>query len=541
MIGPLLWRRDAMLRTMGEHAGDPGSPESSTRLDARLLRIGAVCLLASVMGSLDATIVTVAQRTFVEEFGSTQAVVGWTVAGYILGLATVTPMTGWAADRFGTKRLFMGSVLAFTVGSVLCAISPNILLLIIFRVIQGIGGGPLMPLTLAIMTREAGPNRLGRVMALGAIPMLLAPIGGPPLGGWLIRSFGWEWLFLINVPVGLAAIGLAAILLPRDRSRPAETFDFIGMLLLSPGVATFLYGVSEAPVRGTVTDRHVWIPMIVGVVLIIVFVWHALYRAQHPLIDFRLLTNRAVGPANLGVFIYIVAGSIGLLTPSFFQQLLHDTPLQAGLHVAPAGLGAMLTMPIAGMLMDKHGPGRIVLAGLTLAAAGLGAFTYGVATQVAYSPTLLVAMLVTGMGSGLTLLPLAGSAVQTLEQHQIARGSTLITVNQMMAGAIGGALMSVLLTSQLNRSENIAAANTVATLQQQAAEAGLPVDPAAIPSAALAPDFAAIVQNDLTHAYTTVFVTALLLVALAFIPAAFLPTRKPAGLRLDKVAFTPHD
>ena len=526
---------------MGEHAGDPGSPESSTRLDARLLRIGAVCLLASVMGSLDATIVTVAQRTFVEEFGSTQAVVGWTVAGYILGLATVTPMTGWAADRFGTKRLFMGSVLAFTVGSVLCAISPNILLLIIFRVIQGIGGGPLMPLTLAIMTREAGPNRLGRVMALGAIPMLLAPIGGPPLGGWLIRSFGWEWLFLINVPVGLAAIGLAAILLPRDRSRPAETFDFIGMLLLSPGVATFLYGVSEAPVRGTVTDRHVWIPMIVGVVLIIVFVWHALYRAQHPLIDFRLLTNRAVGPANLGVFIYIVAGSIGLLTPSFFQQLLHDTPLQAGLHVAPAGLGAMLTMPIAGMLMDKHGPGRIVLAGLTLAAAGLGAFTYGVATQVAYSPTLLVAMLVTGMGSGLTLLPLAGSAVQTLEQHQIARGSTLITVNQMMAGAIGGALMSVLLTSQLNRSENIAAANTVATLQQQAAEAGLPVDPAAIPSAALAPDFAAIVQNDLTHAYTTVFVTALLLVALAFIPAAFLPTRKPAGLRLDKVAFTPHD
>jgi len=313
------------------------------------------------------------------------------------------------------------------------------------------------------------------------------------------------------------------------------------MLLLSPGVAIFLYGVSEAPVRGTVTDRHVWIPMIVGLALIVVFVWHALYRAQHPLIDFRLLTNRAVGPANLGVFIYIVAGSIGLLTPSFFQQVLHDTPLQAGLHVAPAGLGAMLTMPIAGMLMDRYGPGRIVLTGLTLAFTGLGIFTYGVATQVAYSPTLLVAMLITGMGSGFTLLPLAGSAVQTLEQHQIARGSTLITVNQMMAGAIGGALMSVLLTSQLNRSENIAAANTMATLQQQAADAGMPVDPTAIPAATLAPDFAATVQNDLTHAYTTVFVTALVLVALTYIPAAFLPTKKPVRLPLNTVAATPHE
>jgi EmrB/QacA subfamily drug resistance transporter len=461
------------------------------------------------------------------EFDSTQAIVGWTMVGYVLGLATSTPMTGWAADRFGTKRVFIASVLAFTLGSLLCAIAPNILLLIIFRIVQGIGGGPLMPLTLTIMTREAGPNRLGRVMALGAIPLLLAPICGPLLGGWLIRTYGWEWMFLINLPVGLTAIVLAVILFPRDQSTPSETFDFVGMLLLSPGVATFLYGVSEIPGRGAVTDRHVWIPLMVGLALITAFVLHSLYRADHPLIDFRLLTNRAVGLANLAMLLYIVAGSIGLLVPSYFQQLLHQTPLQAGLHIIPAGLGAMLTMPLAGTLMDKYGPDKIVLVGLTLVVAGLGTFTYGVATQTDYSPTLLAALVLTGMGSGCTLLPLAGSAVLTLTQHQLARGSTLVTVNQMVAGSVGGALMSVILTNQFNRSENISAANQMVILRQEAGEEGMPVDPSGVPLPPLDPDFMSNLQHDLAHAYTTVFVVALVLVALTIIPAAFLP-KKPA-------------
>ncbi len=535
---------------MEDRAVDPGSRRPSTRtprestttghqhpdrLDARLLQIGSVCLLVSVMAGLDATIVTVAQRTFVVEFQSTQAVVGWTMVGYVLGLATSTPMTGWAADRFGAKRLFMASVLAFTLGSLLCAIAPNILLLIVFRVVQGIGGGPLMPLTLTIMTREAGPNRFGRVMALGAIPLLLAPICGPLLGGWLIRTYGWEWMFLINLPVGLMAVVLAAILFPPDQSTPSETFDFIGMLLLSPGVATFLYGVSEIPGRGTVADRHVWIPMMVGLALITAFVLHSLYRADHPLIDFRLLTNRAVGLANVAMLLYVIAGSIGLLVPSYFQQLMHQTPLQAGLHIIPAGLGAMLTLPLAGTLMDKYGPGKIVLVGLTLVVTGLGTFTYGVATQTDYSPTLLAALVITGMGSGCTLLPLSGSAVLTLAKRQLARGSTLITVNQMVAGSVGGALMSVILTNQFNRSKNISAANQMAILQQKADENGMPVDPSAIPRPTLAPDFMSSVQQDLSHAYATVFAVAIVLLALTFIPAVFLPKEKPATSPPDDV------
>lgn len=535
---------------MGDRAVEPGSRRSAThtainqeypyRLDARLLRIGGVCLLISVMASLDATIVAVAQRTFVVEFQSTQAVVGWTTAGYILGLVTVTPMTGWAADRFGTKRLFMGSVLVFTLASLVCAMAPNIQLLIAFRVAQGIGGGFLMPLTITIMTREAGPNRLGRVMALGAIPMMLAPIGGPALGGWLIRAYGWEWLFLINLPVGLTAFILAAILFPRDQPTPSESFDFTGMMLLSPGVATFLCGLSEIPERGMVADRHVWIPIVIGFGLITTFVLHALYRADHPLIDLRLLSNRDVGLANLGVFIYVCAGCVGLLLPSYFQQVMHHTPMEAGLHMIPAGLGVIITMPLAGVLMDRFGPGKVALAGLTLVVAGMGAFTYGVAAQLDYSPTLLSAMVVTGMGSGCTLLPISASAVRRLAKKHVARGATLITVTEMMASSAGFALMSVLLTSQLNRSENISAANTVTMLQQKAAESGLPFNPTAIPRPALAPDFMSSLQHDLTHAYTVVFVVATVIAALTFIPAAFLP-KKPATLPSTETSATPPD
>ena len=158
------------------------------RLDAHLLRISGVCILATVMLIIDVTVVSVAQRTFIAEFGSSQAVVAWTMTGYTLSLATVIPLTGWAADRFGTKRLFMGTVMAFALSSVLCAVASSILQLIVFRVIQGVSGGMLLPLGFMIMTREAGPGRLGRLMSIMSIPMLLAPIAGPILGGWLIAT-----------------------------------------------------------------------------------------------------------------------------------------------------------------------------------------------------------------------------------------------------------------------------------------------------------------------------------------------------------------
>src|ERR1700758_1995521 len=498
------------------------------KLDAGLLRISGVCILATVMAFLDVTVVSVSQRTFIDQFGSTQAVVGWTMTGYTLALATVIPLTGWAADRFGTKRLFMGSVLAFALGSVLCALASNILQLIVFRIIQGIGGGMLLPLAFMILTREAGPGRLGRLMSILSIPMLLAPIGGPILGGWLIGTSSWRWIFLINLPIGLATIVLAAIVFPKDHPARSETFDVIGGLLLSPGLATFLFAVSSIPSRGNVADRHVLIPAAIGLALIAAFVVHALRRADHPLIDLRLFRNPVLTQANVTMLVFAVAFfGAGLLLPSYFQQVLHQTPMQAGVHMIPQGLGAMLTMRLAGPFVDRQGPGKIVLVGIALIAVGLGTFAFGVARQAEYLPTLLVGLTIMGLGMGCTMMPLSVASVQALAPHQIARGTTLMSVSHQVGGSMGTALMSMILTNQFNRSENISAANKLASLQQKAATSGVPIDQATIPRQALAPGFAGNVLHDLSRAYTLVFVIAAVLVMSTIIPAAFLP-KKPA-------------
>jgi EmrB/QacA subfamily drug resistance transporter len=501
-----------------------GAQACPDKLDARLLRISGVCILATVMAILDVTVVSVAQRTFIDQFDSTQAVVGWTMTGYTLALATVIPVTGWAADRFGTKRLFMSSVLAFTLGSLLCAVAANIMQLIIFRVVQGIGGGSLLPLSFMILTREAGPRRLGRLMSILSIPMLLAPIGGPILGGWLIGTSSWRWIFLINLPFGLATIALAAIVFAKDRPARSETFDVVGGLLLSPGLATFLFAVSSIPGRGTVADRHVLMPAAIGLALIAAFVVHAWHRADHPLIDLRLFGNRVITQANVTMVVFAVAffGAC-LVLPSYFQQVLHQTPMQAGLHMIPQGLGAMLTMRLTGPLVDRQGPGKIVLIGIALITGGLGTFAFGVARQAAYMPTLLVGLAIMGLGMGCTMMPLSVASVQALAPHQIARGTTLISVSQQVGGSMGTALMSMILTNQFNRSENITAAGELAILQQKAAASGVPVDQSAIPRQALAPGFAANLLHDLSHAYTVVFVVAVVLVLSTIIPAGFLP------------------
>lgn len=480
------------------------------------------------MAILDTTVVGVAQRTFITEFDSTQAVVAWTVTGYTLALATVVPLAGWAADRFDTKRLFITSVLAFTAGSMLCATAPNITLLIAFRVIQGLGGGMLAPLASTILARHAGPRRVGRLMSILGVAMLLGSLAGPVLGGWMIDSYSWRWVFGINLPIGVAAAVAAAIVLPRDRATSSEPFDIVGMLLLSPGLAALLYGVSSIPGRGTLADHHVWLPAAVGVVLIGGFVVHALYRTHHPLIDLRLFRNWAVSAANGGM---LLAGSafvgVVVLIPSCLQQLLHQTPLQSGVHMMPERLGAILTLSLAGWLMDRRGPRVIVVSGITLIGAGVATFAYGISTHAGYRPVLLVGLTMIGMGVGCTTVPLIAAAVQSLAPHQIARGSALIHVNHHVAGSISMALMSVILTSQFNRSKNVTAADKLAIIREEAARRGVSPDPSAIPRRALAPDFMTNVLHDLSHAYTATFVVAVFVVALAYVPAVFLP-RKPA-------------
>ncbi|RVW01111.1 DHA2 family efflux MFS transporter permease subunit [Rhodococcus xishaensis] len=482
----------------------------SDKIDGAVLKISSVVVLGAIMSILDVTVVSVALTTFSQEFDATMAAVAWTMTAYTLALATVIPATGWAADRFGTKRLYITALILFVIGSVACAFAWDITSLIAFRVIQGLGGGMLMPLGMTIMTRAAGPDRVGRVMAVLGIPMLLGPIGGPILGGWLIDVASWHWIFLINLPVGLVALAAAVRLLPKDEPSPSQTFDVVGMLLLSPGLALFLFGVSSIPEVGTIASARVLVSAGLGLALILGFVFHSLSK-DHPLIDLHLFENRQLTIAVTTTTMFIIAFmGAGLLFPSYFIQVRGESALAAGLLLAPQGIGAMVTMPIAGRLVDKIGSGKIVLTGLPLIALGLSTFTQ----LTADSSYLLLtgSLFVMGLGMGCTMMPLMTAALVTLENEMIARGSTLMNIVQQTAGSIGTATMSMVLTNQLLDRPD--AGTAIASREE-------PAIAEQVPQPMLEQGFGAAAD-----AFAGTFTVAFLIAAVTLVPAFFLPRRR---------------
>ncbi len=517
-----------------------GAPEPSDRLDKRVLMVAGVVVLGAIMSILDITVVSVALKTFQTVFDATAAQVAWTMTGYTLALASVIPLTGWAADRFGTKRLYLLAVTLFTAGSVLCATATSLEMLTLFRVLQGLGGGMLMPLGMTILTRAAGPDRVGRVMAVLGIPMLLGPIFGPILGGWMIDALSWHWIFLINLPIGAVAFVYAFVVLPKDHVEPSESFDFVGMLLLSPGLAAFLYGVSSIPEAGTILDTGVLGWAGVGTLLLIAFVpWALRPKNEHPLVDLRLLENRNFTVAVIAMMLFAISFfGASLLFPLYFQEVRGESALKAGLLLAPQGIGAMLTMPAAGFLSDKIGPGKVVLTGITVITVGMAMFTQIEATT-GYT-YLIAALFIMGLGMGATMMPIMSAALGTLKEHNIARGSTFLNITQQVAASIGTALFSVLLTNGLKDSKSIQLLGAVDALKDQPqklaallAKAGLSPDPrdlAALTARALA---------DMADAFSFVFVVATILVACCLVPAFFLPRSKPKET-VDPTALVGH-
>jgi len=297
-----------------------------------------------------------------------------------------------------------------------------------------------------------------------------------------------------------------------DRPEPSEAFDFVGMLLASPGLALFLFGVSSIPEKHTVLAARVLIPAVIGLVLMVAFVLHAL-RTDHPLIDVHLFRNRSLTFAVLTmVFFAIAFFGAGLLLPSYLQQVRGLTPLHAGLLIAPQGLGAMLTMPIAGRLVDKIGPGRIVMTGLVVIAIGT-LFLTQLHADTSY-PLLMAALFVMGLGMGCTMMPVMTAAIQTLTHAQVARGTTLMNIVNQTAGSIGTAVMSVVLTNLLN-SKPLAQAAIASHFNPAIAKQ--------LPPGALATGF-----DQASAAFAHTFVVAVVLVVITLIPAYFLPKVKPS-------------
>ncbi len=483
-------------------------------LDRGLMLVASVVVLGALMSILDVTVVNVAINTLARDFHTSLSTIQWVVTGYTLALATVIPLTGWGADRFGTKRLYMASIALFVIGSALSGLAWSAGSLIAFRVLQGFGGGMLMPAGMTILTRAAGPQRVGRIMAVIGVPMLLGPIFGPILGGWLVESYSWRWIFFINLPVGILAFVLSRRVLPRDVPAPHHTLDWIDLALLSPGLAALIYGLAESTASGGFTSLHVAVPMIYGVVSLAAFVWHALHT-RDPLIDLRLFRNRTFTASTVTLALMVVAVFGGmLLLPLYLQVVRGESPMSTGFLLAPQGLGAMIAMPLAGRLTDRTGVGRIVPVGLGLVAAAFLALTQLKADTSYWS--FGIALFVLGLGMGTTMMPTFSGAMQTLRHAAVARASTTLNITQQVSASIGTALMSQLLVHALTHRLPHATGKGVGAV-------------GSIPSAIrerIAPLMAA--------AFGSTFWRAVILVLIALVVAlVLLPKRKPEPVDAD--------
>ncbi|MDR9372982.1 DHA2 family efflux MFS transporter permease subunit, partial [Conexibacter sp. JD483] len=481
-------------------------------LPRRVWLVAAVVVLGAIMTILDTTIVNVAIDALARDFDVSLSTIQWVSTAYLLALAIVIPLTGWAADRFGTKRLWMTSVTLFVLGSALCGLAWSAESLIAFRVLQGLGGGMVMPAGMTVLAQTAGPQRVGRVMSIVGVPMLLGPILGPVLGGWLVDDVDWRWIFYVNVPIGLVALPLAFRILERDVPRPHLKLDLRGFLLVSPGLALFVYGLAETSSHGGIGSAGALVPMVAGLILVVLFVVHAL-RTEQALLDLHLFKTRAFAAAA-GVTTLFGAAMFGamLLFPLYYQVVRGQSALDAGLLMAPQGLGAAVMMPISGRIVDRGAAGKVVLCGLPLVALGYLTYTQlGADTSYAL---LAGSLFVAGLGTGATMMPAMSAAYQTLNHAQVPRATTTLNILMRVGGSIGTALFAVVLQHQIR--SNVGAATG-------GGESGLGAV-GAIPAAVR--DRVAPALAD-AFAHTFWFPVALLLVAI--LPALLLPRRRPAA------------
>src|SRR4051812_7265219 len=410
--------------------------------------VAAVVVVGVIMSILDTTIVNVALETLSRELDAPLSTIQWVSTGYLLALATVIPLAGWMSERFGSKRVWMVSVALFGIGSALCGLAWSAESLIFFRVLQGFGGGMIMPVGMALLAQTAGAHRVGRVMSVIGVPMLLGPILGPVIGGVIIDSVSWRWIFYVNVPIAAVALLMARRLLHADAGRAdAGRLDWLGLGLLSPGLAGIVFGLSESESRGGFTDPLVWGPIAVGIVLVALFVRHA-WRAERPLIDVRLFRDRVFSAAAATTF--LVGGALFgamIILPLYYQVARGESALVAGLLMAPQGLGAATVMPIAGKLADKVGGGRVAVIGLVIATVGTLPFAF-ISGDTPY--WLLAGVLVVrGIGIGSTMMPAMAAAYATLESAAVPRATSALNVLQRVGGAIGTCVMAVVLQHEI--------------------------------------------------------------------------------------------
>ncbi len=461
-------------------------------LPRSLVRVIVVVILGTFMVQMDGTMVGVALNTLRDEFSVDVPTIQWVTTGYLLSMTMVIPVTGWAVDRFGARRMWMLALIVFGLASLACAVSWSAPALIVARIVQGLGAGMLLPLGQALLAQAAGPDKLGRVMGAVGLPAMLGIVLGPVAGGAIVTGLSWRWMFLINLPICGAALIASARYMPRGQNASAKLarLDVLGLCLLSPALAGIVYGLARAGSLGGFYQAEVLVPLIAGAALLAGFVVHATTTSVEPLIDLRLLRAPSFSAASAVMFLFGVAMfGIALVVPLYLQEARGWSALHAGLLALPQGIGMAIALIVGGRLTDRIGPRWIVLVGVALTVVGLGMLTQ--VDDRTSQPFLLLAGFIAGIGLGATTVPATTASYRDVNRAAIPRATSAVRIFQQLGGSLGAAILAVVLQTQIT---------------------------SAIASSGGAPTPEAIAA-----AFAHTFGWALVLAAVAFFPALLLP------------------
>jgi EmrB/QacA subfamily drug resistance transporter len=424
--------------------------------DRRLNLLSIVLILGAIASILDTTIVNVALDHLHTVFHASVADTQWVATGYLLALAGVIPLTGWASERFGARTVWISAVSLFLLGSILCGFAWSLPSLIGFRVLQGVGGGMILPITISILTQSAGPSRIQKAMAAIAIPGQLAPILGPVIGGAIVDSINWNWLFFVNIPICAAALILAPIFLPKAPADRSKRLDVRGFALLTPGLIALAYGISQAAGVDGFGGARAWLPIALGAVLIVLFVVYSLRTRVVPLVDVRPFARRSFGVAGIITFVGGFSSYASMfLLPLFYQVVRGESVLNTGLLLIPQGVGTVIFLLLMKPISKRLSQRTLVIGGTILGMISMVPFA--IATSSGSDVLLLAAQLVRGFGFGASLIPLSTVAFASLERAEVPRASAAFSVVQRVGAPFGVTVVAVILQGYLAHAAGTAA------------------------------------------------------------------------------------
>jgi EmrB/QacA subfamily drug resistance transporter len=403
--------------------------QDDARLDPRVWKIAIVAALGPFLSQLDATVTNVSLSTLGTELHVGLSMIQWVTSGYLLALALVLPLNAWLVERIGIKNLYLGCFAGFTLSSLLCAISWSANSLIGFRVLQGISGGLMAPMAQLTMAKAAGKH-LVRVVGYVSIPVLLGPILGPVIAGAILQHASWRWIFLINLPVGILAIILAILFLPRDyaRTMSGRDLDVVGLLLLSPSLVLFLYGSDH------LSERTGIIALLFAAGLFTVFLGKALQKGQKALIDLELFRHKVFSASAITQFAFnglLFAGQ--MLIPFYLIRAGGESPSATGWLMAPMGLGMMCTYPSLGRLTRYFGIRGTSAGGALIALLGTLPFLYLSSHRHQFA-LLAVALFVRGLGLSAVGIPSISAALASVKDEELPMATTALNIVQRLGG-----------------------------------------------------------------------------------------------------------